>query len=550
MTEEEQSQCQEESLTEPSVPEFAEESSACAICYAYQVDPYSPTYLSRGDKIFEIDNKNDISISCHETIELKLQYSDSDFTAAHWVANKMKIGAHFKAFSGAASMAVEQIEASKYHTVRVDAIAVCTQECITAKGNFRTHPENHLTEDFKLAIKDLSVQEIESKIGVFYAVKVELGGMFQRSYVMEATEDDNESTITAELKSAFGKDCLGVSAEADAAFESNRRTVNRHAKVRQEWKAEGGNIDLWLQVGTSVSNGSGSSSAAEIAQEWAKTIDPSNVYPLNFELRPVWELIGDVDKEKGEQFKRYLEDKWEKDGNRHIPWKFRKAKLRVAKLPEASKTFILNACRTHISTLLEESIKAQSYLDRAMFFMDKTRLTRWQESANSGKKEAEDVQYTVCYNPDITAENLIDKLETQSQQHYLESQRYLGLWGNDSMDSNKVEKCSKVFLDKIITRLNIDINRDVGEEESWSDDLSECQLKLNEAMKWFDENLIKRLTPEKRKQNAISAIEQVKSIQELVTKFSKRLDREKDVSREPRYSFLGRRWSALVAYFD
>ncbi|XP_063686386.1 uncharacterized protein LOC134820095 [Bolinopsis microptera] len=323
------------------------ETVVSAICYAYSVDSYSPTYLTRGDKIFKIDPEEDISISVNETIDMKLQYSDSNFTAAQWAAGNMKVGALYSAFSGAASMAVETTGESQFHTVRIDAIGVCTKNCITTRGSFRTCPEKFLTEDFKSAIQELTVEEIETRIGVFYAIRLQLGGMVKRSYIMEATEDDNESKVTAELQASFGKECLGASIDATSRFETGRRLSNRNAKVRREWRAQGGDIDLWFQLGTSGQDQSQFSSAMDIAREWAQTIDSTNVYPFDFELRPLWELIKEINPQKATEFRFYLEDKWEKDGSRHLPTMFLPTKLRVYQLPEASKTFIINTCKAH-----------------------------------------------------------------------------------------------------------------------------------------------------------------------------------------------------------
>ena len=500
------------------------ESVVCAICYAYQVDPYSPTYLSRGDMIFNIDESKDIAITTNDTINMKLQYSDTQFTAAHWAAQSMKVGAHFKAFSGAASMAVEPNEESKYHTVRVDAIGVCTKNCITTRGNFRTHPEDCLTEDFKLAIKDLSLEEIESRIGVFYAIKLQLGGMVKRSYVMEATEEDNEVKITAELQAAFGKECLGVGLDAAATFERGRRSTNKNAKVRREWKAQGGDTDIWFRIGEGGADGPQFSSAMEIAREWGKTIDKTNVYPFEFELRPLWELIEEVDKEKGKKFRIYLEDKWEKDGYRHMPTMFLPASLRVVQLPQASKAFIENSSRTHKSALVEEMAKAQGYLDGLMSFVDKKRYKRWRESAKSGQEEALEIFNTVCSDAEITVEEFIEKLEAKSHHRYLESHRYLGLWGNDSRCSNKIENQSKAFLDKIIKRLNLDLQKHVAVEE-WHDDLEECQKNVFEAVEWFDQNL-ECMTSDERTSNVVRAIDQVKDIQESLAGLLTRLENE------------------------
>ena len=501
------------------------ESMVCQLCYAYTVDSYSPTHLAKGNKIFEIEGDEHISVSTNETVDMKLQYSDSNYTASHHAADSMKVGAHFKAFSGAASMAVETTGESKYHTVRVDAIGVCTKTCITTRGTFRTHPQNHLTEDFKTSVKDLSVEDIASRIGVFYAIKLELGGMVKRTYVMEATEEDNESKITAELQSAFGKECLGASLDATASFESGRGSSNKVAKVRHEWRAQGGETDLWFKVGaTGAEEQSEVSTATDIAREWAKTIDSTNEYPFDFELRPVWELIQCVDKDKAREFKSYLEDKWEKEGNRHMPSIFLPTKLRIVQIPEASKTFILNTCRAHEAALVEQSAHAQRHLDNPIHFVDRKRYKRLRESADSGMEEVLEIRDIVCNDLDMKVEELIEKLECQSQRRFLESRRYLGLWGNDSKNSNKVQKLNKAVLDKIIKRLNIDLNRHEAVED-WHNDLDECQHEVYEAMEWFGDNLDCMESDEKR-QNITRAVEQVKDIQGALVGFLTRLENE------------------------
>ena len=81
-----------------------------------------------------------------------------------------------------------------------------------------------------------------------------------------------------------------------------------------------------------------------------------------------------------------------------------------------------------------------------------------------------------------------------------------------------------MFLDKVIKRLNIDLNRQVAVEE-WHDDLDECQLQVYEATEWFNDNLGCMNTEDKVK-NVNRAIEQVKNIQESLDGFLERLATE------------------------
>ena len=159
-----------------------------------------------------------------------------------------------------------------------------------------------------------------------------------------------------------------------------------------------------------------------------------------------------------------------------------------------------------------------------MHFMDKKGNKKWKKSAESGQEEVMEVRDLVSNDPDITVEELIEKLEFKSHYRYAESHHYLGLWGKDSKNSNKVEKLNKIFLDKVFKRLNIDLNRQVAVEE-WHDDLDECQQQVYEAVEWFNDNLGCMDSEEKAK-NVNKAIEQVKNIQESLTWFVERLETE------------------------
>jgi len=48
----------------------------------------------------------------------------------------------------------------------------------------------------------------------------------------------------------------------------------------------------------------------EIKEMWARSVTDSNLYPFDFRLKPIWELIGAVDNEKGKEVERILKLKW------------------------------------------------------------------------------------------------------------------------------------------------------------------------------------------------------------------------------------------------
>ena len=263
-----------------------------------------------------MDENEDIALSQNREAHLTEEYSDSEKTAANNVAHSMEVGAHYGAFSSAASMAVSDSSDSSIKTVRMDVSIKSLMYEVASKGAFRTHPENYLTDNFKESVKSLTVEQIEDRIGSFYATKMDLGGQIRKSYTMQATSSDKESSVREELKSEYGGNMLGVSAEADVGVST--RKSNKNADMRVEWSAKGGDTTLWLGQ-TFDDEGK---VVADIQEKWAQSLTDENLYPFNYNLGLMWELVQAVDQQKGDEFKAYLEKKWEENKDKFDPSKF------------------------------------------------------------------------------------------------------------------------------------------------------------------------------------------------------------------------------------
>ena len=70
---------------------------------------------------------------------------------------------------------------------------------------FASFPQERLSEVFKRSVEELSVEELEDRVGIFYATKMYLGGCVKKSYTMEATQNDTVNTVKAELEAKYGK---------------------------------------------------------------------------------------------------------------------------------------------------------------------------------------------------------------------------------------------------------------------------------------------------------------------------------------------------------
>ena len=279
-----------------------------AILYGYIVDADSPDFLARGDTIFNVTNIDRfIARSANPTMESQLQYSDSEQTAAKNVAASLSVEASYGAFSAAASMQVSTSTDKSIKTVRMDSVIRAMKYEIASKNTFRTFPEEFLTENFKRAVRELPVERIASTIGVFYAHRLDLGGEVKKSYTMQATKEDNESKVTAELQASYGGLLFGASVKASVGVTT--RQSNKNSEMNVVWSAKGGDTTVWL--GKDLSNQD--TSVYKVQEEWAKTITDKNLFPFNFELGMMWDLVKAVDQGKGELFQRYLETKWEGD---------------------------------------------------------------------------------------------------------------------------------------------------------------------------------------------------------------------------------------------
>ena len=247
-------------------------------------------------------------------MEKDVVYSDSEQTASKKVAASMQVEGSYGAFSAAASMSVSSSADSSIKTVRLDSYIKAIKMEVSSKQAFRTHPEDFLTDNFKRAVTELSLEDIEKLIGVFYATEMDLGGEVRKSFTMQATSKDNEQSITAEISGEVNGGLYKVGAKASTGVST--RSSNKNAAKNTEWSAKGGDVTVWL--GQNLDDDDMSNTQAK----WAETINNTNLYQFDFELRPMWDLVKAVDQEKGEKFQEFLEKKWGLQGEEFSPSMF------------------------------------------------------------------------------------------------------------------------------------------------------------------------------------------------------------------------------------
>jgi hypothetical protein len=251
-----------------------------------------------------------ISRSSYPETESSYVYSDSEHTAAENFAGSMSISGSYGAFSGAASMSVSKSSNSNIKTVRLDKITKAIQYRVITKNSFRNFPQWFLTANFNESVNALTVEQLEKEVGVFYARKLDLGGEVRKSYTMQATATDNESSVKADIQASYNAGLTKVNAEA--SFGMSKRTSNKNAEMKTEWSAKGGDTTIWLK----------SSASSSLQEEWGDSITSENMYPFDFKLGYMWELVKAVNVQKGNEFEQHLKKKWDANKNLFKPTTF------------------------------------------------------------------------------------------------------------------------------------------------------------------------------------------------------------------------------------
>ena len=278
------------------------------------VDPDEPTYLARADKIFSVNEDEDIAISENMETQVEVAYSDYNHTAAENIAVAAGVDVAAGAFSLAANMTLDKDKNSSVRTVRLDAYTKVIRYEVTAVGGLRLFPEMYTSEFFKKAVEVLPVDQIERKIGVFYATSLDLGAEIRKSYIMEAKKSDSKLNVQAELETKYNGTLFGL----DANVGVTKRGSDSSAKMKVGWTVKGGDSMFWLDREFTKD----SSSVQDLQKQWSATVNDSNLYPFNFQLGLMWDIIKGINPTKGEEFEKYLRAKWAANKKRFNPTKF------------------------------------------------------------------------------------------------------------------------------------------------------------------------------------------------------------------------------------
>ena len=416
-----------------------------AICYSFVVDPSSPSHLKLKDKIFDVDFSKDVGYYPRNFMEMTTDYTDSKYTASKKVAADFGVEGNYGAFSGSASMNVTHDTESLIKTVRLDAKCLAGIALISPIGDFNCFPHEKLSKSFKKAVETLSCDDFATRVGIFYATDIYLGGRIRKSYTMQATEEDDEASVKAELEASYGVGCWGTTGITSNSL--TKRTSNENSIMKTEWRAQGGNTKAWL----GLSFGPNDNNAESVAKKWAESVNTSNAYPINMTLKPIWELVKKVDAQKGSELEAHLTGKWSTDASLFNPKDFLPSRPNIS--AHKKSTEILEKIQLHYDWLMDEKATAQSWVDTWYAYAHIKRNKKWMAACDASMAAMTAITDKVRKS-DLTEKEFKAWIHLQGKKFDVESQRHLGCCGCRSAHSNRIYRKNSLLVHEILKMLD------------------------------------------------------------------------------------------------
>jgi len=289
-----------QATTASSSPVMATALDTIGRCFEINFDKHS--FIGIGPKIFDI-GENQVDLVSRPSGKTKTKTVSTDEESSETFSTKVDISASFGCFGGSASFGLDKSESRSKHTTRITVENVCNKYKVSGSTNFILQPENFLNADLAERIRkgDISMEDLEKVIGVFYAREYCLGGVFTRSYLMEKSANETSLDVRSKIEATFG----GVLAKASLGIEIgvSKSKLNKKAQCRIVEDIVGGDTQIWLGAGNHREGD-------KLLAKWADSVNDTNLHPTSYALEFSWKLVEALNQSLGEDYKDHLQAKW------------------------------------------------------------------------------------------------------------------------------------------------------------------------------------------------------------------------------------------------
>lgn len=273
------------------------------LAYAFVVDFDAPNFVTSGTKIFNLEEQDVDQLTENES-KSTIETIKSEAGASDQFGLSVGLAASFGCFSCSASLGIDKASTTTTRTMRTNSYIRAKLNKLSAGAHVLAAPQKYLDADVHAVIEagELSMPGLEALVGHFSCYHCDLGGVFQKSYIVEVTEKDTTESVETSLEASYGPGL--ASGAANASVGVHKSTVNKDAEMRIEQSCLGGNSALWL--------GATDTNQIEIQQQWAATVSADNSFPVDVELKFIWDIVIAINPAYGKKYKKYLTAKWDK----------------------------------------------------------------------------------------------------------------------------------------------------------------------------------------------------------------------------------------------
>lgn len=267
--------------------------------WSYALNSDMPLLVSKQTSLFDL-KESDVLVGSTPTshVEFVTHSSEADFASDLGVSTS----AHYSSmgFSGAASAKFNRVHKINKKTFKTSRLGKSTKYTVAIK-------EHDLYKKLTTSSRDKLVsahpEDIRSTFGDFYATQGIYGGVFSASYVTDASKESTESSVKADIKANFLAG--GVKFDTSSVLKKDKFGLDTFFSM----SAYGGDAKILLKM-------KNAQDSLKIQYEWAESLRDDNLFPTKLTLEPIWKLLEGRYDSKAAEIKKYVTDKWQKEGNK------------------------------------------------------------------------------------------------------------------------------------------------------------------------------------------------------------------------------------------
>ena len=178
---------------------MAAEKTAQFLQCAYIIDPKSSTLVSPSMKLFDLEDMD--APKSMPDFDGSVEITENSMERSSKVSASFSLEGSYFAFSGAAQASLDLHNASNEKTIRANHTLNAVK--YKAHTNVLDYGEVFRPAVIKY-VKEHSGEDIEKKLGHFYATSVTLGGTLHLTRIIKAASSDTASSLKAKIEASYG----------------------------------------------------------------------------------------------------------------------------------------------------------------------------------------------------------------------------------------------------------------------------------------------------------------------------------------------------------